>query len=280
MSLFSEATGVRLDAKEAMLPSLSQTPEVPQKEILAWEKELVGVYISEHPLTQTLIRLQDTVTAYAGALSGEVNGQQVTVAGMVQRVRRHITKKGDEMAFVTLEDLQGTCDVVVFPRVWSNTKNLWHPERILVINAKVDARRRDTPSLLCNWVKTPDEITTPLGQGEGRAQTTVPGPLLPPAPPRAADSTARLRPSPPVHTVRVTLIRSGEQARDMQKLRRVHSLLVEYTGQDRFTIRLVGGSSKPVELAFPNDTTHYSPELEQRLATIVGSEGVHVEAVR
>jgi len=280
MSLFSEATGVRLDAKDAMLPSLSQTPEVPQKEILAWEKELVGVYISEHPLTQTLIRLQDIVTAYAGALDGEANGQQVTVAGMVQRVRRHLTKKGDEMAFVTLEDLQGTCDVVVFPRVWSNTKNLWYPERILVINARVDARRRDTPSLLCNWVKTPDEVTAPIGEGERHAQATDPDSLLPPPSPWAVDDTARSRPSPLVHTVRVTLIRSGEQARDMQKLRSVHSLLVEYPGQDRFTIRLVGGPSKPVELAFPNDTTHYNPELEHRLATIVGSEGVHVEAVR
>jgi DNA polymerase III alpha subunit len=226
-----------------------------------------------------LIRLQDVVTAYAGALSEEGNGQQVTVAGMVQRVRRHVTKKGDEMAFVTLEDLQGTCDVVVFPRVWSNTKNLWHPERILVINGKVDARRRDTPSLLCNWVKTPDEVSTPVGQGERRAQTAGPSTPPPPPPRHALGSTTRLRPSPLVHTVCVTLIRSGEQARDMQKLRSLHSLLVEYPGQDRFTIRLVGGSSKPVELAFPNDTTHYSPELEQRLATIVGSEGVRVEAV-
>ncbi|MFQ6101493.1 MAG: DNA polymerase III subunit alpha [Anaerolineae bacterium] len=262
ISLFGEATGVRLAAEESLLPPLSRTPEVPQKEILAWEKELVGVYISEHPLTQALVGLQDVVTAYASTLSADMNGQQVVVVGMVQRVRRHTTKKGDEMAFVTLEDLQGTCDVVVFPRVWSRTKPLWQPERILVVGGKVDLGRRDTPSLLCGWVKTSDEATVP-------SKRDHPQVAVPPLPP-----------SPPMHTIRVTLTRSGEQAQDVQTLRRVHSLLVGNPGQDRFIIHLVGGAGKPVELAFPNDTTRYCPELARELAAIVGAEAVQVEAGR
>ena len=82
---------------------------------------------------------------------------------------------------------------------------------------------------------------------------------------------------PAVHTVRVTLTRSGEQSRDEQRLRELHSLLVGYSGQDHFTIRLTGGASKPVELAFPNDTTRYSPELERKLTTIVGAGAIQVE---
>ncbi len=259
MSLFGESTGVCLAAEETLLLPLSKTPEVPQKEILAWEKELVGVYISEHPLTQALVRLQNVVTAYAGALSADMNGQQVVVIGMVQRARRHTTKKGDEMAFVTLEDLQGTCDVVVFPRVWSKTKHLWQPERILVVSGRVDARRRDTPSLLCDRAKTLDDMAVPVGQD--RPQVATPPPPL----------------SPPVRTVRVTLTRSGGQAQDVKKLRKVHSLLVGHPGQDRFIIRLIGGASRPVELAFPNDTTRYCPELARELAATVGAEAVQVE---
>jgi len=268
MSLFGEATGVRLAAEETMLPPLSRTPEMEQKEILAWEKELVGVYISEHPLRQALVALQDVVTAYTGALSVDMSGQQVTIVGMVQRLRRHITKKGDEMAFVTLEDLQGTCDIVVFPRVWSKTKRLWQPERILVVHGKVDAGRRDTPNLLCDWVKTPDEVAVPTAQ---RGQQTDEAAVAAASPPHAP---------PAVHTVRVTLARSGEQAQDVQRLHKLHSLLVEHAGQDRFTIRLIGGTSKPVELAFPNDTTRYCPELTQKLAAIVGPEAVQVEVGR
>ncbi len=284
MSLFGTATGVHLDTGNSLLPTLSAAHDVPQKEVLAWEKELVGVYVSEHPLTETLSRLEEVVTAYAGGLSAEMNGQQVTVAGMVQRVRRHITKKGDEMAFVTLEDLQGTCDVVVFPRTWKTSKDTWQPERIVVMSGKVDAGRRDTPSLLCDWVKTPDAMTMPAGNGgrrpgNGRDRLPVV---------RAAATRARtpalVAQSPPmrptVHTVRVTLTRSGEQSQDVRKLHQVHDLLTGHSGRDRFVIRLTGGAKRPVELAFPNDTTHYSPELKQKLVAIVGAEAVRVEALR
>ena len=255
MSLFSEATGVRLTAEDTLLPPLSDTPEVPQKEVLAWEKDLVGVYISEHPLVRVVVKLHDVVNAHVGTLAEEVNGQQVVIVGMVQRVRRHTTKKGDEMAFVTLEDLQGTCDVVVFPRVWSKTKQLWYPENILVVGGKVDAGRRDTPNLLCDWAKPPDEVA--VASGHDPSKVTAP-------------------PPPPVRTVRVTLPRSGEQARDVQTLRQAHSLLVGHLGQDRFVIRLIGGTSKPVELAFPNDTTHYCPELIQELTAILGPNALQL----
>jgi DNA polymerase-3 subunit alpha len=264
MSLFGEATGVHLAAEETLLPPLSQTPEVPQKEILAWEKDLVGVYVSEHPLSQVLPRLRDIVTVHAGSLSGESNGQQVTIAGMVQRVRRHITKKGDEMAFVTLEDLQGTCDVVVFPRVWAQTKDLWQPENILVLGGKIDAGRRDEPNLLCDWVKTPDQVALPVESGR-------PAPLAPKVTPP---------PEPPVpgpRVVRVTLTRSDEVERDVQTLRQVHALLVENEGQDHFRIRVINGTGKAQELMFPNTTTRYTPELERRLTALVGKEAVWVE---
>jgi DNA polymerase-3 subunit alpha len=266
MSLFGEATGVHLAAEETLLPPLSQAPEVPQKEILAWEKDLVGVYISEHPLSQVLGQLQDVVTAYAGSLSEELNGQQAVVAGMVQRVRRHITKKGDEMAFVALEDLQGACDVVVFPRVWAQTKHLWQPENILVVGGKIDAGRRDEPNLLCDWAKLPGEVMQPADDGR-------PAIVAPPPAPRAAPSTAPVGP----RTVRVTLTRSGEQIRDVQALRRVHDALVAQQGQDHFVIHVVGGSERPVELAFPNDTTSYTPDLAQKLIALVGEGAVRVE---
>jgi DNA polymerase-3 subunit alpha len=264
MSLFGEATGVHLAAEETLLPPLSQTPEVPQKEILAWEKDLVGVYVSEHPLSQVLPRLRDVVTAHAGSLSEESNRQQVVVAGMVQRVRRHITKKGDEMAFVTLEDLQGTCDVVVFPRVWARTKDLWQPEAMLVLGGKVDTGRRDEPNLLCDWAKTPDQVTLP-------SEPERSAPPSPKAPPPTAYST----PGPRV--VRVTLTRSAEAERDVQTLRQIHALLAERDGQDHFRIRVVDGAGKAQELMFPNTTTRYTPELERKLIALVGQGAVWVE---
>jgi DNA polymerase-3 subunit alpha len=281
MSLFGEATGLRLAAKDTLLTARSQGAKVPKIDVLGWEKELIGAYVSEHPMAQALLKLSDVVTTSIGALSGEMDGQQVVVAGMLQRARRHITRKGDEMAFVTLEDLDGTCDVVVFPRVWAQTKQMWRPERVLVVGGKLDAKRRDEPSLLCDWVKTPEQITLPLAEsGPAVAGATEP-------PPASYDlgqrSTVAASPPPPEasapiqsDTVFVTVTRIGEQGRDMETLRTVHRLLVDHPGQDHFVIRLVGGTSKSVELSFPNDKTHYCPELARELAAVVGQGAIRV----
>jgi len=261
MSMFGKETGVRLAKGNSLLGALSSVPEVPQKEALAWERELVGVYISEHPLSECLTELRDVITAYAGALDQSMNGQQVVLAGMVCRVRDHVTKKGDEMAFVTLEDLQGTCDVVVFPNVWAKTKDLWRRDEILVVAGKVDGERRDDPSLLCSWAKRPHEVPKPAGGLPANASASD-------APPQPAQS----------RTIRVTLARSGRQEQDEQRLRRIHRLFIDHPGQDQFVIRLVSGGSPPVELAFPNNTTHYCPELVDGLADLVGAGSIQLDA--
>lgn len=247
------------------MPSLSAAPEVPQKEVLAWEKDLVGVYVSEHPLTQIMLELKDVITSEAGDLNAEMDGQQVVIAGMVQRLRRHITKKGDEMAFVTVEDERTTCDIVVFPRVWDKTKRLWNPESVLVIGGRVDAKRRDTPNILCAWVKTPEEARS-SGRQRKSPDTDTPDPK-PPAPSQQTEE----------RTVLVRVTRSGEQTQDVQRMRTVHGTLVKHSGRDHFIIHLIGADGKAVELAFPNETTGYSPELERELAAMLGSGAVHLE---
>jgi hypothetical protein len=81
-----------------------------------------------------------------------------------------------------------------------------------------------------------------------------------------------------VRTIRVTMTRSGRQAQDVEMLRKIHSLLVGHSGTDRFLIRLTGGVSKSVELAFPNETTGYGPELVEQLTAVLGPDAVHVES--
>jgi DNA polymerase-3 subunit alpha len=284
LSLFGDATGIHLAAEDTILPAADEVPDFPRKEILAWERELVGVYVSEHPLTRVLTGLGDVLSGSVGTLKEEKSGQQVTIAGMVQRVYRHTTKKGNEMAFVTLEDMQGSCDVVVFPSVWRDTKDVWQSDHILVVNGKVDTSRRDEPSLLCSWVKRPEDVTV----ASAPSSPEVDGPLLTAPPPEPAASPEppsrqalqRVQPVEPSATSRqtvcVTLRRTDEQAKDKQKLREIHDLLTAYDGSDRFVIRLTGGSNGGVELRFPNKATGYCPELQRELTALVGETAIQV----
>ncbi|MGD2144291.1 MAG: DNA polymerase III subunit alpha, partial [Anaerolineae bacterium] len=285
LSMFGKATGVRLVAEETILPSTAEVPDVPRKEILAWEKELVGVYVSEHPLARVIARLDDVLSGSVGTLTEETSGQEVSVVGMVQRVHRHTTKKGNQMAFITLEDMQGSCNVVVFPGVWRKTKHLWQPDQIVVVHGKVDSSRRDEPSLLCSWVKRPEEVEPsrrPASTGADGTRAHRPPAERPARSPQVSDPLQRQRESTGQssvqrRTIRVTLRRTGDQAKNKQVLRQVYDMLTAYGGQDRFVIHLADESDGGVELRFPNQVTSYCPELLEELAVLVGEEAVRLQ---
>ena len=117
---------------------------MPGDEKLRLEKELLGLYLSDHPLRRIsaeLARLSDT---QAVEVTSALQDTEVRVAGLVREVRRVVTRKGQIMAYATLEDLTGSVDVVLFPRVFEQTRLLFEPDKVLVVQGKVDARAGST----------------------------------------------------------------------------------------------------------------------------------------
>jgi hypothetical protein len=101
---------------------LPQVPEALSRERLRWEKELLGLYLSEHPLGALSEQIAQYVTAYSGDLKDEsLDGQRVVMGGIVTGVRTVTTRNKETMAVATLEDLQGTLEVVVFPRMYATS---------------------------------------------------------------------------------------------------------------------------------------------------------------
>ena len=94
------------------------------RERLRWEKELLGLYLSEHPMGEVAEQVGDFVTAYSGDLRSDetLDGQRLVVGGIVVGSRTVITRTRSTMAVVTLEDLQGSIEVVVFPRLYEQTR--------------------------------------------------------------------------------------------------------------------------------------------------------------
>ncbi|MGZ6029136.1 MAG: helix-hairpin-helix domain-containing protein, partial [Myxococcaceae bacterium] len=130
--------------------------EVPRKERLRWEKQLLGLYLSEHPLGDIADQLPDYVTAYTGDLAEESDQAKVTLGGIIQSTRRVITRAGSTMLVATLEDLQGSVEVVVFPKVFTETANAWADDAVVLITGRVD-RRDDAAQLLCETVHAWDD---------------------------------------------------------------------------------------------------------------------------
>jgi DNA polymerase-3 subunit alpha len=131
---------------------LPVTPETPVRERLRWEKELMGLYLSDHPMGEVADRVGQFVTAYSGDLRDEsLDGQRVVLGGIVTGIRSVITKTKSTMAVVTIEDLQGTIEVVVFPRTYEQTMGMWRDGAILLIAGRVDHRGEEA-SLLADSV--------------------------------------------------------------------------------------------------------------------------------
>ncbi len=142
------------DVFERPLPAAS---EVPMRERLRWEKELLGLYLSEHPMGEVAEQVGRFVNAYSGDLKDEsLDGQRVVVGGIVTGVRTVVTKRNEAMAIATLEDLQGTVEVVVFPRLYETTRPTWLDGSILLVAGRVDHRGEDT-SLLADLVTDWDD---------------------------------------------------------------------------------------------------------------------------
>ena len=125
--------------------------EPDRKELLSWEKELIGLYVSSHPLTPYLPFLDQKTTHLIGQLTDVASGEKVVIGGIVVKFRPHFTKDGKPMGFATIEDVQGEIELVLFPRVWAKYLKLIHEEAVLIVEGKVDSASA-SPKLLVDKI--------------------------------------------------------------------------------------------------------------------------------
>lgn len=114
---------------------------------LAWERDLLGIYLSKHPLEQYEVILSEKAQP-VGSLSQELDGRSVMVGGSVTDSREITTKNGSKMAFVKLADLSGEIELVIFPKLYEKEPSTWLRDNILLAKGKLSTRdrRSDAPS--------------------------------------------------------------------------------------------------------------------------------------
>ncbi|MDQ2830332.1 MAG: hypothetical protein M3Y74_14965, partial [Chloroflexota bacterium] len=198
VSLFADVA----DLEALALPSLILTtvPDVPTKQLLAWEKEMLGLYISEHPLTafQEQGRLLGVVSI--AALGPSYATKKVKLGAQITTMRQILTKKSETMMALELEDLEGTIEAVAFPRTYARFKELFTDSAILLVAGTVDMRN-DRLQLII------DEVSI----FEGKVSSGV-------------------------ERFSVYCRRSGDDERDLALVQDVYLLLREFPGKDKVQI--------------------------------------------
>jgi DNA polymerase-3 subunit alpha len=114
--------------------------EFDQKELLAGERETLGLFVSSHPLAEIADQLRRKVDVPIRDLPTRQEGETVTIGGLIGSVRQTMTRKGDPMAFVQLEDMTGAVEVVVFAKAYTAARALLEQDRTVLVRGRVDQR--------------------------------------------------------------------------------------------------------------------------------------------
>ena len=143
-SIFGEELNGHESSLAMTTPPLPSIAEWDQAQRLKYERELTGFYITAHPLTRYEATLNTLATATTAGLLELSDGKEVTICGIIAAVKSMLTKKGDRMAYITVEDLQGTAEVIVFPDLFKTAASLIAPERLVRVRGLIDRGDKGT----------------------------------------------------------------------------------------------------------------------------------------
>ena len=182
MTLFGDETVSK--NTETALPNIA---EYPKNELLALEKESAGMYFSGHPMEQyeEITKKLTNVNTYTIISSvekdefgnvkeiegGVHDNQTVKLCGIISSRKNKITKNNTQMAFLTLEDLYGTIEVIVFPKILQQYSKIIAEGTAVMIEGRVSIREDEEPKLLCEKVTVLDDITVPKTEETPKAES-------------------------------------------------------------------------------------------------------------
>ena len=237
----------------APLPNLDLPPaDITTKEKLGWERELMGVYLSEHPFSAFAGKAAAGNVFLCGHIDAELVGQTIPVAGMVASVHNSFTRDRRPFASAVLEDLDGRLEVMVWPKVYADTRDLWQEGNILLVEGKV-RMRDDQVQLSCDNVRRYE--------------------LEPFSPEEPAVVKEPETPPPQRHRLVINLSQTSDEASDTARLNKVVDILRRFPGEDEVNLCVINGE-KIINLKLSNIYTNYCPQLHQRLVELVGEEGL------
>ena len=251
---------------------LDDAPETPDAEKLQWERELLGIYLSSHPLDGFDDYFSEN-TMPLGELTPEHDGKKAVVGGIVRLIKEITTKNGSKMAFVTLEDKTGEQELIIFPNVYTETSALWDADKILTITGKCSSKDRDgvAGTELKILVSTAAELTRDTLQSYQSTGKAKKAPKIAKQKEKQSDvaEAGKKVPTPAPRTQKLYIrVIDSEDTKSLQEMKQT---LDRFTGSVETVIVLDGESRQAIRLPSRVDA---SPELLKELASIYTEECV------
>ena len=151
-------------------------PEFNKADLLSMEKEMLGIYLSGHPLEgyserfakistiKTIDLIADTEDGLDGMdksfVSGVKDGMEIVLGGIISTVKKKVTKNNALMAFGTIEDLYGSAELLIFPKIYEKYAGLLTEENIIIIKGRLSIREDDSPKILPDAIYLPEEYSS------------------------------------------------------------------------------------------------------------------------
>jgi len=217
-TLFKESKGKSHQPQD----NLPEADELKKTDLLAFEKQLLGFYLTEHPLAEALTQIRAMASHQISDLDEHIHlNQSVTIGGSIKNVKKILTKKtNSEMAFVTLDDGSGNIELVVFPSIYAQTKEIWVNDQPVLVTGKVD--HKDQLTILVESVVQPgmdDKV--------------------------ASDTKSKNQTKPQIYTIIIN------QDAPKSVLVEINQLLQANQGIDKVIIQLQNGDTHPRKIILP-----------------------------
>ena len=154
------------DSAQTGEPKIAYCDEFPLYELLRMEKETTGLYLSGHPMSEYTSAAKQLKCAKISDLINSdsenalyKDGQRIKTIGIITHVKKKVTKSDTTMAFLDVEDISGSIEVVVFPKTLLQNSTLVSEGNVLVFNGRLDVRDDEPPKLVCEFMSTVEKAT-------------------------------------------------------------------------------------------------------------------------
>ncbi|OIP22631.1 DNA polymerase III subunit alpha [bacterium CG2_30_33_46] len=138
------------ETKETLV--LKEGINVDKKQRMAWEKELLGMYISEHPLRDFKEYLEKKTTPVSSITKDFLN-ERVIIGGIITKIQRVFTRNKEMMVFASLEDLSGRIEILVFPKILQEDSGVWQEDKVILIKGKISENKEGDLKIIADRAK-------------------------------------------------------------------------------------------------------------------------------